>query len=487
LKAKTSTASTVYVLEPSLSGTFLTGEGENIDKIRFTSATGGVHIRNNRQLTGAALTLSSSQYSYLYGEIGRSFIPNLLTENASKKTTGNNSGSIGYYQNGVVDNFTVNSSTTWTDTYPWATGERKATARLQIPYLLGYEKGPGQTRTWLHENAAGDDTYTEYMLDLSYVLGTDLAKTSTSKIDGIQVVAIAQEAVYALENVLPQQVPGPKAFAAAPAPTITGTVKVGQTLTAEPGTWSPWPAFSYQWYADGQPIAGATQSQYQITASDVGKSFTVVVTATASGYITTKRTSAQTAAVPEDTTVTAKVFTTAPVPTISGVAKVGNTLGLDTGSWKPWPAGAAFSFQWYADGKAISGATKNQYKIAASDVGKKLTVSVTATAPEYDTATKTSDPTAKVVANKFVKSPVPKITGTAKVGKTLKVKVGTWSPKAKYAYQWYANGKAIKGATKATLKLKKAQKGKKITVKVTGKKSGYNAVTKTSKATKKVR
>jgi hypothetical protein len=155
--------------------------------------------------------------------------------------------------------------------------------------------------------------------------------------------------------------------------------------------------------------------------------------------------------------VAASAFTSAPVPTITGAAKVGASLGLNTGSWAPWPDGASFAYQWYADGKAIKGAVKNTYKVAKADVDKKLTVAVTATAPGYVAASRTSAPTAKVAGSMFKKTPKPKITGTAKVGKKLKAKAGAWSPKAKYTYQWYANGKAIKGANKATLTLKKAQ------------------------------
>jgi hypothetical protein len=95
--------------------------------------------------------------------------------------------------------------------------------------------------------------------------------------------------------------------------------------------------------------------------------------------------------------------------------------------------------------------------------------------------------TESVLVKAFDKTPKPKITGKAKVGKKLKVKVGTWSPKPNFTYQWYANGKAIKGATKASLKLKKAQKGKKITVKVTAKKAGFLTEKKTSKKTAKVK
>ncbi len=53
-------------------------------------------------------------------------------------------------------------------------------------------------------------------------------------------------------------------------------------------------------------------------------------------------------------------------------------------------------------------------------------------------------------------------------------------------YQWYRNGVAIKGATAAKYKLTTADRAKNITVRVTGSKSGYLAVAKTSIA-KKIR
>ena len=53
-------------------------------------------------------------------------------------------------------------------------------------------------------------------------------------------------------------------------PTITGKVKVGSTLTAQPGTWSPSVRFSYQWFRGSRAIKGATKSTYRVPASDVG-------------------------------------------------------------------------------------------------------------------------------------------------------------------------------------------------------------------------
>lgn len=96
-------------------------------------------------------------------------------------------------------------------------------------------------------------------------------------------------------------------------------------------------------------------------------------------------------------------------------------------------------------------------------------------------------PPAPPAAAKTFSANAPKITGTARVGKTLKVTVGSWSPRPSYRFQWYANGKKItKNGTKSSFKLTSKQKGKRITVRVTGSKPGYVTATKASKATKKV-
>ncbi|MDR1293369.1 MAG: FIVAR domain-containing protein, partial [Bifidobacteriaceae bacterium] len=92
-----------------------------------------------------------------------------------------------------------------------------------------------------------------------------------------------------------------------------------------------------------------------------------------------------------------------------------------------------------------------------------------------------------VPAPATVKAGTVKITGTAKVGKTLKAKVAKWTSGTAYSYRWYAGSKVIKNATSASLKITKALKGKKIKVRVTGTKSGLVSTIKTSKATKKIK
>lgn len=73
------------------------------------------------------------------------------------------------------------------------------------------------------------------------------------------------------------------------APAITGTAKVGETLTVTNGTWTgvPTPTYTRQWYADGVAIAGATGTTRVLAAGEEGKVITVVVTATSSAGVVT--------------------------------------------------------------------------------------------------------------------------------------------------------------------------------------------------------
>src|SRR5581483_11405924 len=72
------------------------------------------------------------------------------------------------------------------------------------------------------------------------------------------------------------------------APAISGTARVGQTLTAPQGSWTSdaAPTYAYQWQrCDAQgngcaAITGATSQTYVVQTADVGKTIRVTVTAT---------------------------------------------------------------------------------------------------------------------------------------------------------------------------------------------------------------
>lgn len=64
------------------------------------------------------------------------------------------------------------------------------------------------------------------------------------------------------------------------------------------------------------------------------------------------------------------------LPAISGVAQVGETLTAWGGVWSQ---AATFTYQWEADGTPILGATAQTYVPVTGDIGKPITVVVTAT------------------------------------------------------------------------------------------------------------
>ena len=258
-------------------------------------------------------------------------------------------------------------------------------------------------------------------------------------------------------------------------PTITGTVQVGFTVTAEAGDWTPSSIdLAYQWLRDGEPILGAVKPEYDVTSDDFEHVLSVTVTGSRENYETVSLTSAETAPVEGAALTPFK-------PSISGKGTVGATLTAHAPAWGPVPV--ALSYQWLSDGEDIAGATALTYKVAAADAGKLITFELTGSKAGYKTSSKVSAPIA--IGNVFTATPTPKISGTVKVGKKLTAKAGTWGPApVTLKYQWKLNGKSITGATKSTYTLKKAQKGKSITVTVTGSKSGYTSVAKTSSAKK---
>lgn len=78
----------------------------------------------------------------------------------------------------------------------------------------------------------------------------------------------------------------------------------------------------------------------------------------------------------------------------------------------------------------------------------------------------------------------PVVDGVAKVGTVLVVFAGSWSPTPdSYTHQWLRDGSAISGATASTYFLVSADLGHKISVRVTGHRTGYSDASATSAQT----
>lgn len=171
------------------------------------------------------------------------------------------------------------------------------------------------------------------------------------------------------------------AFTTTAAPVLSGTLKVGGTLTAAVRTWKPAAALTLQWKRNGVAIPNATRSAYTLLAGDVGAAITVSATGSAPGYAPVTMTSAA-------TTLRAATLTATPTPKIAGTAKLGQRLSVTAGSWAP--AGVQVVLQWKRNGIAIPGATGASYTVVAADAGRSLTVSATGGKPGFASVTKTS-------------------------------------------------------------------------------------------------
>jgi hypothetical protein len=241
------------------------------------------------------------------------------------------------------------------------------------------------------------------------------------------------------------------------APTISGTVKVYNTLTSTAGTWLNTPTLTYQWQrsSDGvfwNNIASSTSSTYAIAVGDVGYFIRSQVfgTKTISGttYVFTSS-SASTVVVP---TLTA-ISTAAPI--VSGSWTTGSTLSTSNGSWT---SSGTFTYQWQrstdnSTWSSISGATSSSYVLTADDASKYVRVQVYLNGGSGSDGVAYSVPTAKVGAP--YNTALPAISGILRVGVAQSVTNGTWSGSPTFTYQWQtsADGIAwanISGATSAT-------------------------------------
>lgn len=173
-----------------------------------------------------------------------------------------------------------------------------------------------------------------------------------------------------------------------------------------------------------------------------------------------------------------------PAPTVSGTAKSGKALVARPSAGSPPMTN--LTYQWLAGGAAVRGATQPTLKLSNAQAGKNIAVKITGKLADATTRTETSALTAKVTGVLTPKK--VSISGTRKVGKKLRADTAAWGPKpVKLSYKWYRNGKAISGQKSRYYKLRKADKGKRISVRVYQRKTSYLTASKLSSKTSKVK
>ncbi len=249
-------------------------------------------------------------------------------------------------------------------------------------------------------------------------------------------------------------------------PVVAGAPVQGKTVQVTTGTWSPVPTnLAYRWErcnANGRSCAAipnATGTSYAITRADVGHSLLAVVQASNGSTIQNAFSTATPAVVP----ASVKGPTRSIGPVVGGFAGVGQQLVATAGIWSG-VGPTTFSYRWYrcdANGghcTLVQSSTSNLYTTVAKDSGATIALTVKAT-DAVGSATAYASLVGPVEEAGAVLSPTsaPTISGTARVGGTLSVGSGTWSPQpTAYATTWLrcnANGRLctpIPGATRAT-------------------------------------
>lgn len=163
-----------------------------------------------------------------------------------------------------------------------------------------------------------------------------------------------------------------------------------------------------------------------------------------------------------------RIYGTAPI--ITGTPRFGGKLKIEPGAWLP--AETALSYQWYADGVALRGRTDRTLRVTEWMLGRTMTVLVTGSAAHYAPVSLASAPTPPMGKALFRKRRAV-LKGKPQVGRVLAVKTKIRPKAKKIKYTWYRGDKQIKGAKKATYRLRRADRGKKVYAKIKARKKNY--------------
>jgi Tol biopolymer transport system component/uncharacterized protein YukE len=335
------------------------------------------------------------------------------------------------------------------------------------------------TRAWLRCNTSGDgctatgatgSSYTVVAADSGSTIRVDLTATNTAGSATARSNATAVIASGVPANTV--------------APSISGTPRVGQSVSAFRGSWTGAApiTYTYQWQRCSSGgsgcgnITGAALSSYTPATADSGSTLRVIVTASNSA-------GSATATSPASVAVTLAAPSNTADPVITGSPRTGQVLTASPGTWTGSPT---YQYQWQRcdrdgdDCVDIARATSSRYTVAAADLGKTLIVVVTAT-NSVGSEEAESEPTEVVTAGGSASATapdntvVPRVTGIAALGQRLTATEGTWRGAAPitYSLQWERCNRQgddceeIDRATRSIYTLVKADVGFRLRVVVT--------------------
>jgi hypothetical protein len=167
-------------------------------------------------------------------------------------------------------------------------------------------------------------------------------------------------------------------------------------------------------------------------------------------------------------------------PILSGSFKPG---GLVCATTEGADSNISFTYDWYVGMIPRQDAKGSCYQLTLNDAPSGISVKLNASKPGYEVSVFESRQYPTVGLNLSLK-PTPKLLGISKVGQTISVSAGKWDAGVKLQYQWLRNNVAIPRAVAPKYKLTAADKGKNISIRVTGYRPGFQMITKVAAAIK---
>lgn len=216
-------------------------------------------------------------------------------------------------------------------------------------------------------------------------------------------------------------------------PFIIGDPLVGGSLSVDNGTWGgTLPiTYSYQWYANGTPILGATNDNLDLVSNYIGQIIKCEVTAlNICDSASSDSNSVTVVSPPQSLTA----------PSVNAVPLTGSTITRVAGTYSGTPI-ITLTYEWLDASNNVLG-TGASYNVSQSDFGKSIKLKETAT-NAYGSTTQSTSLVAVVSAPVMVSANV--ISGNDYVGQVLTTTNGSWSGTATitYSYQWYRDSTPI--------------------------------------------
>lgn len=368
-------------------------------------------LRGGADILGA----QGSSYRLTVADIGYVISVRVVASNAGGASSPKTSAATAAVQDGVPVNTALPTISGTVTVGSWLSATLGAWTNSPTSHSHQWRRGGSPI------SGAQGSTYMVTAADVGYVISVQVVAGNGNGTSQPAVSAATAPASYPAPVIIDM-------------PTISGSAAVGNTLSAWRGNWSGAPtSYTFQWRRSGSPISGAEGSTYTVTADDIGYTISCRVTAYNAGGSDYEDAVAGTVGNP--------VPSNTDLPTITGVAAVGNVLSAWRGAWSGAPT--SYAFQWRRGSSNISGAQGTTYTVTAADIGYTISVRVQAVNAAGSSPYAYANATATVPTPLYppTNTALPAINGTGAVGNTLTANVGLWTASpTSHRYEWYRAG-----------------------------------------------